>query len=142
MAENRTRLDTWLHRYFVLVAVLSLVGGGVLIFAPALARYILAAPPVVVDPVLRVLLGVVGFFIALLGAAFLHALLDRPAPPLLIFYIVWEKFGAALAVVLGIAAGVFAPFLWGLVAYDVASGLLIARYWQRLRRFTRQAATR
>ena len=141
MAENHTMLDVWLHRYFVLVAGLSLVGGSVLIFVPALARYILAVPPAAADPLLRVLLGVIGFFIALLGAAFLHALLARPAPPLLIFYIIWEKFGAALALVLGIAAGVFASWLWCLVVYDVASGLLIAWYWQHLRRFTGQAAT-
>lgn len=84
------------------------------------------------SPTNRHLFGTVGMFMVVVGGALLHALLfDTGARRLILGWAYLQKIGAAIAVAIGVARGVFAPIALLVAGFDFVSSLLIA--WRRTR---------
>lgn len=84
------------------------------------------------SPTNRHLFGTVGMFMVVIGGALLHAhLFDTGARRLILGWACLQKIGAAIAVAIGVARGVFAPIALLVAGFDFMSSLLIA--WRRTR---------
>lgn len=84
------------------------------------------------SPTNRHLFGTVGMFMVVVGGALLHALLfDTGARRLILGWTCLQKIGAAIAVAIGVARGVFAPIALLVAGFDFVSSLLIA--WRQTR---------
>jgi hypothetical protein len=77
--------------------------------------------------------GIVGMFMVLFGGMLLHALLTAGNNAVPVLWAGLQKLGAAGAVGLGVARGLFAPIALGVAAFDLLSGILILVYRHRTR---------
>jgi len=72
---------------------------------------------------------IVGMFMFLFGGALLHALMSAVNHPVVVFWSGLQKFGAAMAVGLGVLNHVFSPLALLVAGFDLLSGVLIIAYW-------------
>jgi hypothetical protein len=79
-------------------------------------------------PASRHFFGIVGMFMVLFGAMLLHALLTAGNHSVAVLWAGAQKLGAAAAVGLGVAKGIFSPLALGVAGFDLLSGLLILAY--------------
>ena len=64
----------------------------------------------------------------------LQALFAKTPQPIAVFWCGLQKFGAAVAVTLGIMRGVFSWLALGVAGFDLLSGVLILIYWYMIRK--------
>src|SRR5688500_8413149 len=74
---------------------------------------------------------IVGMFMVLFGGVTLHALLSLKHHPVVILWSSFQKFGASMAVALGVQRGVFASVALIVAVVDFFSGVLALWYWKR-----------
>lgn len=75
--------------------------------------------------------GIVGMFMVLFGGLLWEGLPPRGAIPAALRWAGLQKLGAAGAVGLGVARGLFGPLALGVALFDLASGVLIFVYLMR-----------
>ena len=122
-----------LHRsVLLLIAVLTVVSGAIQMIAPG---FVLGVVETERSPASLHFFGIVGMFMILFGGLLWQALLSATPETAAVFWAGLQKFGASIAVALGIIRAVFhSPFAWGVAALDLISGVLILAWWWRLRR--------
>jgi hypothetical protein len=76
--------------------------------------------------------GIVGMFMVLFGGLLWQSLREPPAP-VGVFWAGLQKLGAAGAVGLGVARGLFSSLALGVAGFDLLSGVLALWYWRRTR---------
>ena len=121
----------WLYWLLVLIAASTLLTGAVQTIAPAFILHLLSAET---TPTSRHFFAIVGMFMVLFGGATLHALLSFKHHPVVILWSSLQKFGAAVAVALGVQRGVFTLLAVIVALVDFISGVLALWYWNRIRR--------
>jgi hypothetical protein len=126
----------WIYVLLVLIAASTALTGGVQVVAPAFILRLLSAD---VTTTSQHFFAIVGMFMVLFGGATLHALLSFKHHPVVILWSSFQKFGAALAVALGVQRGVFSSLAIVVAVVDLLSGLLAFWYWLRIRRDADQA---
>ncbi len=89
----------------VIIAAVTALTGGVQMVAPAFILRLLSAET---TPASLHFFAIVGVFMVLFGGATLHALLSFKHHPVVILWSSFQKFGASVAVALGVQRGVFA----------------------------------
>ncbi len=101
----------------------------------------LALPGVVLDllsadstPTTRHLFAIVGMFMAVVGAVTLQALLTEPTPAYVLLWAAAQKAGAFAAVSVGVARDLFSSYALAVAVFDLATAVLAAMLWHRLRR--------
>jgi hypothetical protein len=126
-----------LHRgVLLLIAGLTVVSGAVQMIAPGFVLGVVEAER---SPASLHFFGIVGMFMILFGGLLGHALMSARPQPAAVLWAALQKFGAAIAVSLGIVRAVFhSPFAWGVAATDLISGVLALAWWWRLRRELRE----
>src|SRR6266513_664957 len=79
--------------------------------------------------------GIVGMFMLLFGGLLWHALTqDSRSQALPVLWASLQKFGASIAVALGIAHAIFqSPLAWLVAGFDFLSGVLALTWWFRIR---------
>ena len=78
--------------------------------------------------------GIVGMFMVLFGGLLIHALLAEKPPPVAVLWCGLQKFGAAVAVTMGVMRDLFSWLAMGVGLFDLLSGVLILIFWFRLRK--------
>jgi hypothetical protein len=81
------------------------------------------------SPTARHFFGTVGMFMTCTGGVLLIRSADQPV----VLMTAAQKFGAAIAVGLGVQRGLLAPVALGVAGFDALSGLVALDYWRRLR---------
>jgi hypothetical protein len=121
----------WLYWLLVLIAASTFLTGAVQAVAPAFILRLLSAET---TPTSQHFFAIVGMFMVLFGGATLHALLSFKHHPVVILWSSFQKFGASVAVALGVQRGVFASLALLVAIIDLLSGVLALWYWSRIRR--------
>lgn len=120
-----------LRRVLLLIALLTVVSGLVQALAPGRLLAILSADS---NPASRHFFGIVGMFMMLFGGMLWNALTSAPPQPIPILWAALQKFGASLAVGLGVWHGVFASLALAVAGFDLLSGVLAFVYWRAVSR--------
>jgi hypothetical protein len=121
----------WLYWLLVLIAASTFLTGAVQAIAPAFILRLLSAET---TPTSQHFFAIVGMFMVLFGGATLHALLSFKHHAVVILWSSFQKFGASVAVALGVQRGIFASLALLVAIIDFLSGVLALWYWSRIRR--------
>jgi hypothetical protein len=121
----------WLYVLLVIIAAATFLTGGVQAITPAFILRLLSAETTTTS---QYFFAIVGMFMVLFGGATLHALLSFKHHPVVILWSSFQKFGASVAVALGVQRGVFAALALVVAIVDFLSGVLALLYWSRIRR--------
>jgi hypothetical protein len=78
--------------------------------------------------------GIIGMFMVFFGGLLLHALVGIKKRPVAVFWCGLQKFGAAIAVSLGVGGGLFSWLALGVASFDLFSGVLIMIHWYAIKR--------
>ncbi|MEP6743165.1 MAG: patatin [bacterium] len=121
----------WLYWLLVLIAASTFLTGALQAIKPAFILRLLSAETTITS---RHFFAIVGMFMVLFGGATLHALFSFKHHPVVILWSSLQKFGASVAVALGVQRGVFASLALVVAIIDFLSGVLAIWYWSRIRR--------
>ncbi len=121
----------WLYWILVLIAVSTALTGSIQLVAPAFILRLLSAETTTTS---QHFFAIVGMFMVLFGGATLHALLSFKHHPVVILWSSFQKFGASVAVAIGVQRSIFSSLALVVAIIDFLSGLLALWYWSRIRR--------
>lgn len=76
---------------------------------------------------------IIGMFMLLFGALLFQSLKSRELNSVPVFWCGMQKFGAAVAIGLGVYNTVFSRLALGVALFDLLSGILILMYWKKLK---------
>jgi membrane protein implicated in regulation of membrane protease activity len=80
----------------------------------------------------RQLFATIGMFMVLFGGMMLQALLGENGQPVAVLWSGLQKFGASIAVVIGVTHQIFSGLALLVAGFDFVSGILILLYWRAL----------
>ena len=109
-----------------IIAVSTLISGVVQMAAPS---FVLGLVSGEITASTAHFFGIVGMFMALFGGMLLHALYAPARQSVAIFWTMWQKFGASIAVTIGVERHLFGKMALAIAAFDFASGILVGWYW-------------
>ncbi|MFY9269449.1 MAG: hypothetical protein WAO55_06840 [Candidatus Manganitrophaceae bacterium] len=112
------------------IAVITILSGAVQAIVP---QFILRLIGAATTPSDQHFFAIIGMFMVLFGGALWQALQSRSSQPIVIFWASLQKFGAAVAVGLGVFKGIFSMLGLGVAAFDLLSGVIGIVYWYRIR---------
>lgn len=110
------------------IAALTVMSGLVQLVAPSFVLGIIGADATAVG---AHSFGIVGMFMVLFGGLLWEGLGPRGPIPTALRWAGLQKLGAAGAVGLGVARGLFGPLALGVAGFDLLSGVLIFVYLMR-----------
>jgi hypothetical protein len=118
--------------YWLILAIsaITLVSGLVQIVIPG---FVLALVGASRDATSEQLFATIGMFMAIFGALLLQALRSPSNQRIVIFWAAVQKFGASIAVFIGIQKHIYSSFAPLIATFDGISGCLILWYWTRMR---------
>lgn len=122
---------TWLYWILLLICIATVVSGLVQLFAPAFILGLVGGEATATS---KHFFGIVGMFMFLFGGMLFQALWGPKHQPVAVFWAGLQKFGASVAVALGILRGIFGPLAWLVAGFDLLSGVLVMMYWLTVRR--------
>jgi hypothetical protein len=120
-----------LHWVVLAIALITVVSGLVQALAPSFILGLVGGEPA---PGNRHSFAIVGMFMVLFGGLLSHALLSPRHHPLPVLWSGFQKLGAAGAVGLGVAKGLFGSIALLVAGFDLLSGILVLVYWRSIRR--------
>ncbi len=123
----KRQLDEKLLFYIGIITVLT--GLGQWLFPEQMLKFIVAGN----NPLEAHLFATVGMFMVVVGGLLAQGLRTGTPQPLIAFWVMVQKLGAAVMVGLAVMNGLFVTLALGVAAFDAASGLLAAYYWWRTR---------
>ena len=100
------------------------------VVAPA---YVLKFVGAAIDVSTKQLFATIGMFMFLFGAMMIHALYNEDDNRVVVIWSAFQKFGASIAVVIGITRGIFLPVAGLVAAFDFVSGILFFVYLRSLK---------
>ena len=116
-------LTYWLS---LIIAVITVFSGLLQIFAPGLVLQIISAQN---NPTSRHFFSIIGMFMFLFGGALIQALFSSVPQSVVVLWSGLQKFGASIAVALGVIKAIFAPLAFVVAGFDLLSGIVIVTYW-------------
>lgn len=122
---------TLLWRVLALIAGATVLSGLVQMVRPSFVLHTIGGD---ITPASSHFFGIVGMFMVLFGGAMLHALLSAVPQPIVVLWASLQKFGAAVAVGLGVGHGIFSALALLVAGFDLLSGVLMYWYWLHLPR--------
>jgi len=81
----------------------------------------------------RYFFAIVGMFMAVIGGAVVHAMLDDEDHPIVILWAGIQKLGAVIAVGGAVILGIFSGLALIIVAFDATATVINLMYWRRIR---------
>jgi hypothetical protein len=119
-----------LNLIVVAISVATVFSGLLQVVAP---EFVLRTIGAEVTSTTRHFFAIIGMFMALFGGMALHAVYSVSNDNIAILWASFQKFGAAVAVGLGIAYGVFSILAGGVALFDLFSGIVFFYYYNSLR---------
>lgn len=118
-----------LNLLLILISVATIFSGLTQIVAPGFVLRLIGAE---VNPTANHFFAIIGMFMTLFGGLMLHTVYSAtPAGPA-VFWSALQKLGAAVAVGLGIAHGIFSLMAGAVALFDLFSGILFLYYLRTL----------
>jgi hypothetical protein len=128
-ASLKSHSTGWLYWALLLIGIVTMLSGAIQMVSPQFVLNIIGAH---ITETASYSFGIVGMFMLLFGGILTHGLRAKPQHPQLIFWASLQKFGAAIAVFLGVQREIFAPLALAVALFDLLSGFLALWYWKRL----------
>lgn len=119
----------WLYWALTFIAAATVLSGLVQVVSPG---FVLNAMSSEITSTTKHFFAIVGMFMMLFGGLFLHALLSKRNHPIPVMWASLQKFGAAIAVALGVMNHIFSFLALGVAGFDLLSGILGVLYWLRI----------
>lgn len=126
-------MNKLIHPLLIIISVVTLLTGILQILAPAFVLRLLGGE---VSLTTIQVFATIGMFIAVFGGMLLHANLTSSFEPRAILWSSFQKFGASLAILIGICNHLFAPIAAFAAVFELLSGLFFT-YYLRLRKRNR-----
>jgi hypothetical protein len=120
----------WLYWVLVGIAGLTICSGLVQIFAPGFELNLLSAEATASS---EHLFATIGMFMVLFGGLFMNVLLGPLNQPPAVLWCSLQKFGASVAVGIGVLHHVFSPLALLVASFDFCSGVAGFWYWSRIK---------
>ncbi|MGA6827861.1 patatin [Nitrospira sp. NS4] len=120
----------WLYWALVTIGAITVLSGSLQMVAPGLVLTLIGGD---MTPTSLHFFGIIGMFMVLFGGAMLQALLSPLHHPVVLFWASLQKFGASVAVGLGVLHLLFSPLALMVAGFDLLSGILGIWYWSRVR---------
>ena len=118
---------TLMRRLSLAIAVITIVSGMTQLVWPSRVLTFMAAE---VTATSQHFFAIVGMFMVLFGALLWQGARAQSSQPAAIFWAGIQKFGAVLAVGLGVMNGIFSPLATLVAGFDLLSGIIIIAYWR------------
>lgn len=115
----------------VAIAAITVVSGLVQLLAPGFVLGLIGGS---VTPTSAHFFAIIGMFMAIVGALILHAELATESREVAVLWGSLQKYGAALAVAIGVGRGIFGALALLVAGFDLVSGGLMTWHWRRIRR--------
>lgn len=109
-----------------LIAIITIISGLVQMISPG---YVLGFIGGVITDSTVHFFGIIGMFMVMFGGLLLHALSGSQNRPVAVLWCSLQKYGAAVAVTLGVINGLFSWLALGVAMFDLLSGILISMHW-------------
>jgi hypothetical protein len=113
----------------LLISITTVISGGIQAITPSFVLKFVGAQ---IDTTTRQLFATIGMFMFLFGAMMIHALYNEENNRVAVIWSGWQKFGASVAVFIGVYKGVFIPVAAGVAIFDLLSALLFFYYLKTL----------
>lgn len=120
-------MNKFLRLLLLLIAVLTIFSGMTQVIAPAFVLNFVGAE---IDPSMKQLFATIGMFMALFGGLMIHTLYSVQANGAAVLWCALQKFGASIAVFIGIAHHIFSPVAALVASFDFLSGILIFIFYR------------
>ena len=114
-----------LNLIIVLISIATILSGLTQVFMPGMVLKTIGAD---ITPATTQFFATIGMFMAVFGGMMLHAVYSPQPNPVVVTWSALQKFGASVAVGIGIAKGILAPIASGVALFDLFSGLLFLYY--------------
>ncbi|MDZ7757705.1 hypothetical protein [Rhodohalobacter sp.] len=109
-----------------LIAIITIISGLVQMLSPGFVLGFIGG--VITDSTLH-FFAIIGMFMVMFGGLLLHALSGTQNHPVAVLWCSLQKYGAAVAVSLGVINGLFSWLAVGVALFDLFSGILITMHW-------------
>jgi len=109
-----------------LIALVTIVSGLVQMLSPGFVLDFIGG--VITDSTLH-FFGIIGMFMVMFGGLLFHALSGSQNRSVAVLWCAIQKYGAAVAVTLGVINGLFSWLAVGVALFDLLSGILITMHW-------------
>ena len=109
----------------ILISLATVFSGFTQIIAPAFVLQFIGGE---ISATTLQLFATIGMFMTLFGGLMLHAVYSPQPQKIVILWSAFQKFGAFVAVSLGVMNGLFEPIAYGVAFFDLFSALLFLYY--------------
>ena len=118
-------MKKYLRFIILLISIATIVSGLVQVVAPAFVLNIVGGA---VNPTTKHFFAIVGMFMFLFGGMLTQALYSESGNHAAVLWSALQKFGASIAVFIGITKGLFTLIAAAVASFDLLSGILIFVY--------------
>lgn len=120
----------WLRSVLLVIGVLTVVSGLGQLLVPGVVLDLLGGESTATT---RHFFAIVGMFMVIVGGLLVHGLLRPPTPDYVVMWVGLQKLGAFGAVGLAVWHGLFSSLALLVAFFDLATAVLCAVMWRRLR---------
>ncbi|MFC4873968.1 patatin [Negadavirga shengliensis] len=125
--------QTFIELLVVVISMVTVLSGLVQLFTPEFILGIVGKGEV--SPAMAHFFAIIGMFMALFGGMVLHTLYSSRTSKVILLWAALQKFGAFLAVTLGVFNGLFSILALGVALFDFFSGFVMLYYMQKLKQW-------
>ena len=125
-------MKRYLRTIILLIAIATIFSGMAQVIAPSFVLKFVGGQ---IDPTTQHFFAIIGMFMVLFGGLMVHALYSVQANGAAVLWCALQKFGASVAVFIGIVHHLFAPIAASVASFDFLSGILIFIFYRNLSRY-------
>lgn len=125
-------MKRYLRLILLLIAVATVLSGIMQVIAPSFVLNFVGGE---INPTTQQFFATIGMFMVLFGGLLVHALYSVQANGAAVLWCALQKFGASVAVFIGIAHHLFSPIAASVASFDFLSGILILFFYGTLSRY-------
>lgn len=114
----------------IVISVITVLSGLVQMIDPA---FVLKSVGIAATPVSKQLFATIAMFMILFGGMVIHGVYSAFKSNVIILWAAFQKFGASIAVGIGILHGIFNLFSGCVALFDLCSGVLFLYYYKILK---------
>ena len=114
----------------LIISIATILSGLVQLIVPA---FVLKQVGIEITPATKQLFGTIGMFMLMFGGLVIHGLYSPYKNDVIILWSAFQKFGAAIAVGIGILLGIFNLFAGCVALFDLCSGIIFIYYYKCLK---------
>ena len=125
-------MKKYLRTIILLIAIVTIFSGAAQVIAPSFVLKFVGGE---IDPTTQHFFAIIGMFMVLFGGLMVHALYSVQTNSAAVLWCALQKFGASVAVFIGIAHHLFSPIAASVATFDLLSGILIFIFYRNLSQY-------